>query len=131
MTDPGRLLGRGIAFPPHVGTDGRVAWSEGEANIRQAIQIVVLTEPGERPRLPAFGGGLGTVLFAPNTTSTRHDIGERIRRAVAEWEPRITVRSVEVAPDPVDAEAAIATLTYQLVATSDVGVLTLAIALKG
>ena len=29
--DAGRIFGRGIAFPPRVGADGRVAWSEGEA----------------------------------------------------------------------------------------------------
>ena len=44
--DAGTILGRGIAFPPRIGADGRWAWSEGEPNIREAIQVVVLTEPG-------------------------------------------------------------------------------------
>jgi len=131
MTDSGRLLGRGIAFPPHIGGDGRIAWSDGETNIREAIQIVVLTEPGERQRLPAFGGGLGAVLFEPNTAASRHEVAERIRRGITEWEPRVSVRSVDVDPDPVDPAAAIATVTYQLVATGDVGALTMSIALTG
>lgn len=131
MTGAGGLLGRGLAFPPHVGADGRMAWSEGETNIREGIQVAILTEPGERQRLPEFGSGLRTVLFEPNTTTTRHDIAERIRRAVTDWEPRVRVLTVDVQPDATDAETAIATLTYELVATRDVGALTLSIALRG
>jgi phage baseplate assembly protein W len=127
----GALLGRGIAFPPHVGADGRIAWSDGTANIREAIEIVVMTEPGERPRLPGFGAGLGALLFEPNTVVVRDTVAERIRRAVSEWEPRIRVLAVEVAPDPLDPAGAVATVTYELVATADVASLTLSIALRG
>jgi len=116
MSDPGRLFGRGIGFPPRVGPDGRVAWSEGEVNVREAIRIILSTEPGERVRVPDFGAGLATFLFEPNTVATRHQIQERITRALSRWEPRITNLSVSVDPDPTDAQAAIATVTYQLVA---------------
>ena len=131
MTARDDVLGQGLAFPPHIGADGRMAWSRGETNIRQGIQICLLTEPGERQRLPGFGGGLRTLLFAPNTTPTRHDLAERIRRAVSDWEPRVRVLTVEVEPDPQDPGTAVATLTYELVATRDVGALTLSIALRG
>ena len=129
--DAGTILGRGIAFPPRIGADGRWAWSEGEPNIREAIQVVVLTEPGERLQLPDFGGGLGALLFEPNTTATRHQLGERIRGAIADWEPRVTVRSVAVDPDPADPEAAVATVTYQLVATQAVASVALPVELRG
>jgi hypothetical protein len=125
------VFGRGLAFPPHVGQDGRMAWSQGEANVRQGIQIVILTEPGERQRLPAFGSGLRPLLFAPNTTPTWHDIAERIRRTVTDWEPRVRVLAVEVVADPADDQAALATLTYELVATRDIGALTLSITVRG
>jgi phage baseplate assembly protein W len=131
MNRDGELLGRGMAFPPRVGADGRIAWSEGETNIREGIQLAVLTEPGERPRLPEFGAGLRSLLFQPNTTPTWHEASERIRAAVADWEPRVRVLSVDVVGDPVDAESAVATLTYELVSTRDVRALTLSIALGG
>jgi phage baseplate assembly protein W len=115
--DGGRLFGRGISFPPRVGPDGRVAWSEGEVNVREAIRIILLTEPRERLRLPEFGGGLGPFLFEPNTVTTRQLIQDRITKALAEWEPRIRLESIEVAPDATDPQAAIATITYRLVAT--------------
>jgi phage baseplate assembly protein W len=115
--DTGQIYGRGIAFPPHVGPDGRVAWSEGDRNIREAIEIILKTEARERINLPSFGGGLRRFLFEPNTVGTRHQIEDRITRTLEEWEPRITVTSVEVEEDPRDVQAATATIHYQLVAT--------------
>jgi len=113
----GRLLGRGMSFPPRVGADGRIVWSEGEQNIRESIQVVLKTELEERLRLPEFGAGLGRFLFEPNTTATRHVLQDRITRALDAWEPRITVEEVEVDEDPDDPEAAVATVEYRLVAT--------------
>jgi phage baseplate assembly protein W len=115
--DAGQLYGRGIAFPPHVGADGRVAWSEGEVNIRQAIEIILRTEERERINLGSFGGGLRTFLFEPNTVTTRFQIKDRITRALQQWEPRITVTSVEVEEDAADPQSAVANISYQLVAT--------------
>src|SRR5437762_1079629 len=115
--DAGRLFGRGISFPPRVGPDGRVAWSEGESNVREAIQVTLLTEPRERLMEPDFGCGLGRYLFEPNTIGTRHAIGERITKALQQWEPRVVVDSVAVHADPDDPGTAVVTIVYRLVAT--------------
>jgi len=117
MMDSGQILGRGISFPPRVGSDGRVAWSEGEVNVRECIRVILMTEQRERLRLPEFGGGLGLFLFDQNTVTTRQLIKERISKALARWEPRINVQSIDVEPDPADAQAVIATIAYELVAT--------------
>jgi Bacteriophage baseplate protein W len=117
MMDAGTLLGRGISFPPRVGADGRIVWSAGDDNIRDAIRIILGTERNERLRLPDFGAGLRRFLFEPNTTATRHRLEDGILRALAAWEPRISVESVDVEADPEDAESAIATIEYKLVAT--------------
>ena len=116
----GQIFGRGMSFPPRVGPDGRVTWSEGEANVRESIRVILMTEQPERLRAPKFGGSLGRFLFEPNTVSTRRSIQERITRELAQWEPRIRVESVNVDPDPSDPQAAIATITYKLVATQAV-----------
>jgi phage baseplate assembly protein W len=115
--DAGQLYGRGIGFPPRIGGDGRVVWSAGEANVRESIRIILMTEPGERLRLPGFSGGLRHFLFEPNTVSTRHLISERITKALTEWEPRIQVESVSVDPVTDDKQSAIATVSYKLIAT--------------
>jgi phage baseplate assembly protein W len=130
MTSPASILGRGISFPPRVGVDGRIAWSDGEQNIREAIQVVLKTELNERLRLPEFGAGLGSFLFEPNTTATRHVLQDRIARSLASWEPRITVEDVEVAEDPRDPEAAVATVEYRLVATQTRERVTLSVPLR-
>ena len=113
----GQLIGQGISFPPRLGRHGRVAWSLGEENVREAIRVILLTELRERLMLPEFGGGLGAFLFEPNTVTTRHLIQDRIAKALARWEPRIAVEAVVVADDPDDPQAAIATITYRLIVT--------------
>jgi hypothetical protein len=115
--DSREVYGRGMAFPPRVGADGRVAWSEGEANVREAIRVILMTEPGERLRLPDFGAGLGRFLFEPNTLATHTRMRQRIGEALQRWEPRVQVEEIDVQPDAVDPQAAIATITYRLVAT--------------
>ena len=117
MSNAGRIFGKGIGFPPRIGGDGRMVWSEGEANIRESIKVILLTELNERLRLPDFGGGLNRFLFEPNNATTRQLIRDRIMRALAQWEPRIVVQSVSVDPDAQDQQAAIATINYKLVAT--------------
>ncbi|MDP2006156.1 MAG: GPW/gp25 family protein [Rubrivivax sp.] len=126
--DAARLYGKGLAFPPRVDAAGRVAWSEGEDNIREAMRIILMTEPGERLRLPAFGAGLGRFLFEPNNVATHTLIRERIREALQRWEPRIQLEGVEVRADDIDPQAALATLTYRLVATQQVERVSLSVA---
>jgi len=110
------VFGAGISFPMRLGPDGRVAVSEGPDNIREMIRVILLTEPGERLRLPDFGGGAGRFLFEPNTVGTRRRVQERIEESLRRWEPRITLQSVSVDEDPDDPQAAVATVRYQLVA---------------
>jgi phage baseplate assembly protein W len=111
------VFGRSLAFPPRVGADGRFVWSEGEANIRESITVVLKTDPGERVGVPDFGAGLGRFLFEPNNAATHARIQDAILRALTSWERRIQVESIDIAPDPNDAENALATITYRLVAT--------------
>jgi hypothetical protein len=131
MLSSADLLGQGISFPPRVGADGRVAWSSGETNVRDAIRVILLTSQGERVRLPNFGAGLSRFLYEPNTVATRHLLQDRIVRALAQWEPRIAVQSVQVDADPTDPQAAIATVTYQLIATQSSERISLRVGLGG
>ena len=130
-TPVGEVLGRGMAFPPHIGADGRIAWSEGETNIREAIRIVLMTVPGERIRRSTFGAGLEQYLYEPNTTTTRRSIEDRISRAIASWEPRVSLESVDVEEDSTDPGSAIATVTFRIIATGAVERMSASISLDG
>lgn len=112
------ILGRSLSFPPRIGADGRFAWSQGEINIRESIAVILKTEAGERLMLQQFGAGLGRFLFEPNEPSTHTRILDAISSALARWEPRIEVEDVAVVADPQDPQAALATISYRLVATS-------------
>ena len=131
MTDLGQILGRGISFPPRIGGDGRVRWSEGSDNITDAIKVILQTDQNERLRLSAFGAGLGRLLFEPNTVTTQRLLQERILNALTAWEPRISVQPVDVDGDPNDPEAAIATIKYKLVATQASQQVNLSVRLAG
>jgi phage baseplate assembly protein W len=131
MNNGGRIFGKGISFPPRVGPDGRVMWSEGEINVRESVRVILLTEQRERLRLANFGGSLNLYLFEPNTVTTRQLIKDRITKELAQWEPRIAVESVTVEPDEHDAQAVVATLTYPLVATRAAQSVSLNVVLAG
>jgi phage baseplate assembly protein W len=128
--DDGRIFGRSIAFPPRIGADGRWAWSVGSDNIRESIEIILLTEVGERLMLGSFGGDMNRFLFEPNTPSTHRQIQERVMLALRQWEPRIIVQDVSVMPDPDDELRAVVVIAYRLVATQADQQLALAVQLS-
>ena len=131
MPDLGTLVGCGIAFPPRLGPDGRLRLSDGAQNVREAIQVILMTERRERLRLAAFGAGLRSFFFEPNTGATHALLAERARRALQRWEPRIRIDRVTVQADPEDPQAAALTVAYHLVATNQPGEVTLAVPLAG
>lgn len=110
-------LGQGISWPPRVDGDGRLVLSADADNVRESIQVILLTEPGQRVRLPEFGAGLGRFLFEPNIPSTHIAIARQISQSLMRWEPRIRVAQVEVVADPADPQAALASIAYRLVSS--------------
>ncbi len=125
------LLGEGPAFPPRVGTDGSLAWSAGEENVRESIRILLLTEPGERLMREEYGCGLRRFLFEPNTTTTRQLIRERITQAIGRWEPRVAVDAVDVDDDPDDPRVVHITIRFRLIATQALERLGMSLQLEG
>ncbi len=112
------VFGRSMSFPPRVDANGRFAWSEGESNIRESIAVILKTESGERVGVPEFGAGLGRFLFEPNNASTHARMQDAIVLALSRWEKRIKVEAVDIVADARDAEVALATIAYRLVANS-------------
>jgi phage baseplate assembly protein W len=98
--DPKAFLGRGFAFPVAVDRNGAVALAEYEEDIRQAIRIILDTDPGERVMRPDFGAGLRALLFEPINTHTLALARHRVERALILWEPRIDTITVKVDVQP-------------------------------
>jgi phage baseplate assembly protein W len=93
------FLGQGWAFPVQPDETGDVAMSAYEADIHQAIHIILGTAPGERVMRPDFGAGLHELVFEPINTTTMALVRHRVEEALITWEPRIDNISVEVNAD--------------------------------
>mgnify|MGYP003449208689 FL=1 len=89
-----------IGWPllPLPDTNGALAWPDLARSVREQIQVLLSTQPGEQLMRPAFGAGLERLLGEPNTISTRARIRDLVIDALARWEPRITVDAVTVDP---------------------------------
>jgi phage baseplate assembly protein W len=105
---------RHLAYPFHVGADGRSATPDTlEAHIRDEIIQLLLTNPGERPFLPAFGGGARRLVFEGNDDVIAGLAKANISHALNYWlGHRINVVNLDV----VNADASlIIELRYRLV----------------
>ncbi len=54
-----------IAFPFKISDHGRTAEVDEHVHIRQMIEQVLFTSPGERVNRPDFGTGIQNLVFAP------------------------------------------------------------------
>lgn len=101
MLDPKAFLGRGPAFPVTVDpATAALASAQYEDDIRQAIRIILDTDPGERVMRPDFGAGLRALVFEPINTHTLALARHRVEQALILWEPRIDGVTVAVTAQP-------------------------------
>ena len=113
------LLGRGWAFPVQIDARGRVALARGSQDIEQAIQMILLTPPGQRLMRPEFGCRIHDLIYAPVNGTTFSLARRYVEEALAFWEPRITVRAVTVQRDPEGEERLLIEIDYEIKATYD------------
>lgn len=120
-TDPARhdFVGVGWAFPPDVNDRGGVAMVQGASELEQAIQIILLTYPGERPMRPRFGSRLRDFVFRPADHSTAAELALEVRNALRQWEPRVDVHDVRVHADPVERNRLNVEVIYAIKRTND------------
>jgi phage baseplate assembly protein W len=101
VADPSKaFLGVGWSFP--VAADpvsGDVLLAVYEEDVRQAVVLILETNPGERVMRPDFGAGLRALVFEPLNTTTMALVKHRVEQALITWEPRIDVREVSVTAD--------------------------------
>jgi hypothetical protein len=114
------FLGIGWNFPV-AEIAGQTAMAQYEEDVRQAILIVLLTNPGERVMRPTFGAGLNEFLFEPINSTTMATIAQRVEDSLIDWEPRIDVISVSVAPDSKNNATLLIDIQYRVRATNNVG----------
>ena len=108
----------GESAPPDQGRGG-LALARHEDDIAQAIRIILSTSKRERRMRPTFGCDINTLIFAPANATTFGLMRHYIEEALTVWEPRITVKDVEVEA-PATAEGRVDIyITYEVRATKD------------
>jgi phage baseplate assembly protein W len=92
------MSGRHLAFPFHIGADGRTATPDSiDEHVRGEIIQLLLTSPGERPFLPSFGGGLKRLVFERNDDVTAGMSKALVSQALSTWlGTRVKVASLDV-----------------------------------
>jgi phage baseplate assembly protein W len=88
--------------------------------VRQAIRVILGTNPGERVMRPDFGAGLRTFVFEPVNPTTMARIQTRVEEALIDWEPRIDVAAVRVTTDVEQRNRLLIEIDYRVRATNAV-----------
>jgi len=101
-----------LDYPYHVDGSGRSAATSAADHVRDLIEQVLFTAPGERVMRPTFGSGVMALLFEPNSVqlaaTTQFLAQASLQQHLAHL---IAVQSVSV--EPVDSQLTV-TVAYTL-----------------
>ena len=86
-----------LDFPYHVDGRHRTATTDPDGHIRDLIEQVLFTSPGERVNRPTFGCGIQRLVFGPNTEEVASATQFVVQGALQQWLGElIEVEAVEV-----------------------------------
>lgn len=91
------FLGSGWAFPVTFSAGNHQLGLTGyEQNVNEAINIILLTNTGERSLNPRFGSGLQQFFFRRMDETLKGEITDVVKFSLMHNEPRITVLEITV-----------------------------------
>jgi phage baseplate assembly protein W len=89
-----------IDFPFHIDSYGRTASTDDDTHIREMIEQLLFTNPGERVNRPDFGSGLAQLLFGPNSPELATALQFTMQATLQQWlGDLIQLQSLEVTSD--------------------------------
>lgn len=89
-----------LDFPYHFDGLGRTAATDRDDHVRDLIEQVLLTAPGERVMRPDFGSGLLALVFEPNSATLAATTQMLVQGALQQHLSHlIAVQAVEVIND--------------------------------
>ncbi|HEY0602276.1 MAG TPA: GPW/gp25 family protein [Herpetosiphonaceae bacterium] len=74
-----------IDYPFHFDRRGHTADTSEDEHIRDLIEQVLFTAPGERVNRPTFGSGLLQLVFAPNSDVLAAATQASVQGALQQW----------------------------------------------
>ena len=103
-----------LAFPFRFDTTGRTAQASVADHVRDMIELILFTSPGERVNLPTFGSGTAQLIFRPNSDVVAAAQQQAIQAGLQQWlADLIRVNSVAVVAEDSTLQV---TVIYTLVA---------------
>jgi phage baseplate assembly protein W len=89
-----------IDFPFHFDDRGRTTTTDEDDHIRDMIEQLIFTNPGERVNRPDFGSGLLQMVFAPNSPELAAALQFTLQAALDRWlGDLIDVQKLEVSSE--------------------------------
>jgi len=89
-----------IAYPFQIDGQGRAASVDQDSHIRDLIEQVLFTVPGERVNRPSFGSGLLQLVFAPSSDELATATQFLVQGSLQQWlGDLIQVQTVTVTSD--------------------------------
>jgi hypothetical protein len=74
-----------IDYPYHIVRNGRTALTSLDEHIRDMIEQVLFTNPGERVNRPTFGCGLLQMVFGPNSPELATATQFLVQSSLQQW----------------------------------------------
>jgi phage baseplate assembly protein W len=74
-----------IDFPFHFDGRGRTAGTDDDDHIRDMIEQLLFTNPGERVNRPDFGSGLQRLIFGPNSPEVAAAVKFTVQANLQRW----------------------------------------------
>lgn len=94
------FLGTGWSFPPTFDKNTKSVNMVGEdEDIVQSLIIILSTAYGERVMRPEFGSNLSLINFRSMDGNTINELRSYVEQSVLQFEPRVTLHSVDVNQD--------------------------------
>jgi uncharacterized protein len=86
-----------IRYPFQIDHKGLTASCDNERHIKDMIEQVLFTSPGERVNRPTFGSGLMQLVFKPNSDELSATVQFLVQGALQQWlGDLIDINDVEV-----------------------------------
>ena len=74
-----------IDYPFHFDGRGRTAATTADDHIRDMLEQLIFTSPGERVNRPDFGSGILQLIFAPNSPELAATLQFTLQAAIQRW----------------------------------------------
>jgi phage baseplate assembly protein W len=106
-----------VDYPYGLDTEGRTATTEAAGHVRDLVEQLLFTEPGERVNRPELGCGLAQLVFEPNSGELSATVRAMVAGSLQRWLGDLI--DVQVVETETDDSLLRVTIVYRLLLTGE------------